>query len=115
MANRLSIQIKKEIINLFISSQCSIDELSNKFKFKGLDSFHGIFLAINKFHNVLIRVLKLVYVSPGTLTCTFRVLLQSTCNFKFSMKVERFCLTNVSYPELYINFTYSPLYFQNTL
>ena len=33
MANRLSIQIKKEIINLFISSQYSIDDLSNKFKF----------------------------------------------------------------------------------
>ena len=31
----------------------------------------------------------------------------STC----SMKVERFCLTNVSYPEPYINFTYSPLFF----
>ena len=27
------------------------------------------------------------------------------------MKVERFCLTNVSYPEPYINFTSSPLLF----
>jgi len=33
LANRLSIQIKKEIINLFISSKYSIDDLSNKFKF----------------------------------------------------------------------------------
>ena len=33
MAKRLSIQIKKEILDLFINSKCSIDELSNKFKF----------------------------------------------------------------------------------
>ena len=32
MANRLSIQIKKEILNLFINSNCSIDEISKKFK-----------------------------------------------------------------------------------
>ena len=31
--------------------------------------------------------------------------------FHLRMKVERFCLTNVSYPEPYINFTYSPLLF----
>jgi hypothetical protein len=32
LANRLSIQIKKEILNLFINSNCSIDEISKKFK-----------------------------------------------------------------------------------
>ena len=31
--------------------------------------------------------------------------------FHLRMKVERFCVTNVSYPEPYINFTYSPLLF----
>ena len=33
MAKRLSIQIKKEILDLFTNSKCSIDELSKKFKF----------------------------------------------------------------------------------
>ena len=32
MAKRLSIQIKKEILNLFVNSKCSIGEISNKFE-----------------------------------------------------------------------------------
>ena len=31
MAKRISIQIKKEILNLFMDSKVSIDELSDKF------------------------------------------------------------------------------------
>ncbi len=32
MAKRLSIEIKKEILKLFINNKCSIDEISNKFE-----------------------------------------------------------------------------------
>ena len=33
MAKRLSIEIKKEILNLFVNNKCSIDELSRQFNF----------------------------------------------------------------------------------
>lgn len=32
MAKRLSVEIKKEILNLFIEGECSIDDISNKFE-----------------------------------------------------------------------------------
>ena len=40
-----------------------------------------------------------------------RFLVLTWIPFHFRMKVERFCSTNVSYPEPYIKFTYSPLLF----